>query len=80
MTDYRRTVGHITEQQKAACMRKLMKALKLWEPHKGLLCLAAASLADILFYGNSAGGGKTDLIIDKSQTDHFSIVVDFSSG
>ena len=61
-------------------MRKLMKAQKPWEPHKGLQCMAAASLADILFYGDSAGGGETDLIIDKSQTDYFSIVADFSSG
>lgn len=42
----------------------------LWVPNPGPQTDARNSLADELFYGGEAGGGKTDLIIGLALTDH----------
>lgn len=46
------------------------KLNKLWRSNVGPQTDAYHSLADELFYGGQAGGGKTDLLIGLSLTDH----------
>ena len=41
----------------------------IWVPQQGPQVMAYASKADILFYGGSAGGGKTDLMLGLCLTD-----------
>lgn len=43
---------------------------KMWEPLEGPQTRALQSEADITFYGGAAGGGKTDLAIGLSLTQH----------
>ena len=68
--DYSRTIGRMTDEQKADMLEEIMTVQEIWEPQDGPQTVAEASLADILFYGGSAGGGKTDLIIGSSMTKH----------
>lgn len=41
-----------------------------WVPNPGPQTLAYFSLADELFYGGEAGGGKTDLLVGLALTQH----------
>ncbi len=47
-----------------------LKQKRLWMPTVGPQQQAFISLADEVFYGGSAGGGKTELIIGLSLTEH----------
>jgi hypothetical protein len=47
----------------------------IWVPQSGPQTEAYNSEADILFYGGSAGGGKTDLILGLSLTKHTSSMI-----
>ena len=38
----------------------------VWVPQDGPQSMAYHSLADVVFYGGSAGGGKTDLLLGLS--------------
>lgn len=42
----------------------------IWVPQAGPQSMAYRSRADIVFYGGSAGGGKTDLLLGLSLTEH----------
>lgn len=42
----------------------------IWVPQAGPQSVAFNSLADIIFYGGSAGGGKTDLLLGLCLTQH----------
>lgn len=42
----------------------------IWVPQAGPQSVAFHSLADIIFYGGSAGGGKTDLLLGLCLTQH----------
>ena len=53
----------ISPEQKRALDRLLLSDGRIWVPQDGPQCAAYASKADILFYGGSAGGGKTDLLL-----------------
>lgn len=50
--------------------RLLSEDLPRWMPLVGPQTEARNSQADIVFYGGSAGGGKTDLLIGLATTDH----------
>lgn len=47
----------------------------LWVPQPGPQQMAAESLADIVFYGGAAGGGKTDLELGLTLTQHQSSII-----
>lgn len=59
----------LTKEQREQ-VDKLVKATgKLWVPQEGPQTEALESKADILFYGGSAGGGKTDLLLGAALTE-----------
>lgn len=47
----------------------------LWTPHPGPQADAHACLADELFYGGAAGGGKSDLLLGLALTDHHDSII-----
>lgn len=51
------------EQERAEINRLLVRSAPRWVPQVGPQTAALESLADIVFYGGQAGGGKTDLLI-----------------
>lgn len=46
-----------------------------WTPNAGPQTTAYASLADEMFYGGQAGGGKTDLLLGLAGTQHWNSVI-----
>ena len=55
---------------------KYLKAITpVWVPLQGPQTQALSTEADILFYGGAAGGGKTDLLIGLSATQHTNSVI-----
>lgn len=50
-------------------------AAKLWAPLPGPQTLAFESQADVIGYGGSAGGGKTDLAVGKALMQHYEVLV-----
>jgi hypothetical protein len=63
MTDYSRIVNELDAGGKQALSNMLGKSQPVWLPQEGPQTKALESRADVLFYGGSAGGGKTDLLI-----------------
>jgi hypothetical protein len=61
---------HLTDAERIELDQLLLAGMPVWVPQEGPQAEAAASLADIVFYGGQAGGGKTDLIIGLSLTQH----------
>ena len=55
--------------------RLLVTNQPLWVPQLGPQTLAAECQADILFYGGSAGGGKTDLLCGLATTQHEKAII-----
>jgi hypothetical protein len=53
-----------------AGMPGVREKLKKWQPNPGPQTNAYYSQADELFYGGQAGGGKTDLLVGLSLTEH----------
>lgn len=47
----------------------------IWRPLPGPQTMAATSTADVIGYGGSAGGGKTDLAIGKALTQHYEVLM-----
>ena len=60
----------LTADQKAKMAKSLRAAQPVWVPQPGPQTAAYESQADIIFYGGSAGGGKTDLILGLCLTQH----------
>lgn len=58
-----RLLPHMTAQERAELDSLLTKGLPIWMPQVGPQSTAYYSDADIIFYGGSAGGGKTDLLL-----------------
>ena len=59
----------LTPEQRAYVDDLVRSTGKIWVPQEGPQTLALESKADILFYGGSAGGGKTDLLLGAALTE-----------
>jgi len=62
--------SHLSEEQRIELDRVLTVGRPIWEAQVGPQEWAQACVADVLFYGGSAGGGKTDLEIGLALTEH----------
>jgi len=58
------------KQAEIAAMAAKATADKAWVPNPGPQTLAVLTEADELFYGGQAGGGKTDLLVGLSLSNH----------
>lgn len=58
----------MSAEQKRALDAVLLADAPIWIPQEGPQRAAYESQADIVFYGGSAGGGKTDLLLGLSLT------------
>lgn len=63
-------MSRLTTDERAELDGLLTQGLPLWLPQVGPQMRALESEADILFYGGQAGGGKTDLLLGASLTQH----------
>ena len=62
-------VKHLTPEEREELDGLLTDGLPLWIPQVGPQMAALQSQADILFYGGTAGGGKTDLLLGAALTE-----------
>ncbi len=62
-------VKHLTPEEREELDGLLTEGLPLWIPQVGPQMAALQSEADILFYGGTAGGGKTDLLLGAALTE-----------
>lgn len=60
---------YLTAEERAELDELLTKGMPLWIPQVGPQMEALQSKADILFYGGTAGGGKTDLLLGAALTE-----------
>lgn len=60
---------YLTSEERAEIDELLTKGVPLWVPQVGPQMQALQSEADILFYGGTAGGGKTDLLLGAALTE-----------
>jgi hypothetical protein len=63
-------VKYLTPAEKADLDQLLTATLPIWTPLPGPQTTAYNSPADIIYYGGSAGGGKTDLLLGLALTQH----------
>jgi hypothetical protein len=63
-------LAYLTPAEQEEVDNILRAELPAWTPLPGPQTAAHDSLADILYYGGSAGGGKTDLLIGLAITQH----------
>lgn len=69
-------VKAMTPEQKAELDSLLLDfEPRLWVAQPGPQQMAAESLADIIYYGGAAGGGKTDLLIGLPLTEHQNSII-----
>lgn len=61
---------YLTPEERMELDSLLTEGLPIWMPQVGPQLAALESLADVLFYGGSAGGGKTDLLLGAAVTQH----------
>lgn len=61
---------HCTPEERAEIIEIIENDSAIWRPLPGPQSLAYHCLADVLGFGGSAGGGKTDLAIGKALTQH----------
>lgn len=62
-------VKHLTPEEREELDGLLTEGLPIWMPQVGPQMAALQSEADILFYGGTAGGGKTDLLLGAALTE-----------
>lgn len=62
-------VKHLTPEEREELDGLLTEGLPIWMPQVGPQMAALQSQADILFYGGTAGGGKTDLLLGAALTE-----------
>lgn len=65
---------YLTDEERAE-LDELLDDGQLWHPLPGPQTAAYYSNADELFYGGSAGGGKTDLLIGLGTTAHLKSII-----
>ena len=65
----------LTASERAELDALLTGRTPLWRPLPGPQRTAYDSVADVLFYGGAAGGGKTDLLLGLAATQHRRTVV-----
>jgi hypothetical protein len=70
IADLARTLGYLSADEKAAVSKIVAAETKVWEPLAGPQTMACECQADILYYGGSAGGGKSDMLLGLSITEH----------
>lgn len=70
VAELRDLLPFVSEADRAEIDRLLSVGAPLWMPQVGPQTMAAECQADILFYGGSAGGGKTDLGCGLAVTEH----------
>lgn len=56
------------DEERAELDKLLTVGMPVWMPQPGPQTMALESMADIVFYGGQAGGGKTDLLIGVALT------------
>ena len=74
MAKVERLWAQMTEEEREEVAR-LVRFLPRWQPLPGPQALAYTSQADIIGYGGTAGGGKTDLACGKALTQHRQIMI-----
>lgn len=64
---------HLTDEERAELTELILAdmAEQVWRPLPGPQTMAYESQADVIGFGGSAGGGKTDLAIGLALTSHF---------
>lgn len=74
--EYSNLMPYLTYSERIE-LEKLLSGVEvpLWEPFPGPQTEALSSLADELFYGGAAGGGKTDLLLGTALTRHSSSLI-----
>lgn len=68
-------LGFLTDDERKELSSGLSKGLPLWVPLPGPQEIACNSPADILFFGGSGGGGKSDLLLGLALTRHHTSVI-----
>lgn len=63
-------LGYLKPQERSLLSRLITRRKPLWQPLPGPQTEAYMSIADVVGYGGAAGGGKTDLAIGLSLTQH----------
>ena len=66
----RELLPYLTKEESAELDRLIIEGAPIWTPLEGPQTAAYRSLADIVGYGGSAGGGKTDLEVGLALTEH----------
>lgn len=66
---------HMTPAEMMDLDRLLTEGMPIWLPQEGPQTNAFESLADELFYGGQAGGGKTDLGVGLALTQHHNSLI-----
>ena len=61
---------YMTDEEKSEISAIMEKSLPMWVPLPGPQTNAFESKADIIYYGGSAGGGKSDLLLGLALTQH----------
>lgn len=75
MTDDLRELLSALSPEELAEFDDLLRAGAPWTPTPGPQTMAVASEADVLGYGGAAGGGKTELVLGLSLTQHRRIAI-----
>lgn len=68
-------LSFLTDEEKAEVDEILKAELPVWVPLPGPQTTAFESLADVIYYGGSAGGGKSDLLLGLALTAHSSSII-----
>jgi len=66
----RELLPYLTEAERTELHTLLAQDTAIWRPQPGPQLMAYLSTADIIGFGGSAGGGKTDLAVGKALTQH----------
>jgi probable HAF family extracellular repeat protein len=69
-SEHEELLPFLTPQERAEMDRLLKLRIKLWGPQPGPQLTALQSLADDIWYGGAAGGGKSDLVEGAAITEH----------